>query len=214
MWFLPSRGRAHLIGRLWQAGMPTAPGVLAIDEGEERDYTQVVLPPKWRTVILDRYYLSAKVNRLLRMFPREPWYGVICDDQVPQTPGWDQALAEKAGSWRIAWADDCLNRRIGAFVMGGELARALGWIMCPTVKHFFLDDVHETIARDLHCGIFCPEVKIAHWHFSTGKMPFDTTYANRPSHVDDQKAFETWKADEWPAMHKHLSARMIAACSM
>lgn len=213
MWFLPSRGRAHLIERLWKACMPTMRGVLAYDIDQTNDYVSVPLPPTWERLGMQRTHLSAKCNRLLEHFPDEPWYGIICDDQVPATPGWDRLLPQAAGAWRIAWADDCLHKRIGASAFGGELVRALGWMQCPSIKHFYLDDVHELIVKELDCGVYCADVKIPHLHFTTGGTPWDATYAQRPSHGEDALAFAKWKEYEWPALKARLQ-RVMPTCSM
>lgn len=210
MWFLPSRGRPHLISRVFK-NIPTEPGILAVDDDQAELYQAVDLPPKWKLVVLPRMALSEKLNALFYQNHDAPYYGIICDDMVAETPNWDRLLELAAGAWHIAYADDCLHRRIGAAAFGGDLIRTIGWLVCPTIKHFFLDDVHEVIANEFKIGRQNSHVKIPHLHFTTGKTPIDQTYRERPDHETDRQAFVKWKADEWPQLRAKLK-QQFAAC--
>lgn len=215
MWFLPSRGRPHLMSRVFSVASPTEPGVLAIDQDQRDDYAAVKLPKGWLVLVLPRMVLAAKLNAMFECFPNCPYYGILNDDMVPQTPGWDSILAKAAGLRCIAWGDDCLNGRIGAAAFGGELIRKLGWLACPAVKHFYIDDVHELIAADLGIGKRLAEVKIPHLHFSAkdttlGVTPYDTTYLERPSATEDQMAYRAWCEREWPALRQRLVESVAA----
>jgi hypothetical protein len=204
MWFLPSRGRPHLIARVFERSDPiTTPGVLGIDDDQVDLYLGVSLPHGWTVHVQPRTFLSAKVNNMLAAYPDEPWYGLICDDQ--QGWGhWDRALVGAAGRRRVAWGDDGLHHRLGVSVFGGDLVRAIGWLCCPTIKHFYIDDAHELIVRELGCGVPCMGVQVPHLHFTTGETPFDKTYEERPDIEECRIAFEAWRETEWPDMLARL----------
>ncbi len=206
MWLLPTRGRPELAQRVFSIAPPTAKGAVLVDDDEIEVYSHLTLPKNWFRLILPRTTLSQKFNAAFEVLNAEPFYGLLNDDMLPTTPGWDTALPETAGPWGIAWADDELNHRIGASAFGGELVRTLGWICQPTQKHFFLDDAQELIARELGIGKPCLHIKIPHLHFTAGKAPYDQTYKNRPSHSADRLAFENWKLNEWPATKERLSS--------
>lgn len=209
MWILPTRGRPDLAQRVFSIAPPFAPGVMAIDHDQVDAYSAVKLPPDWLRITLPRMYLAEKLNAVVDHFPSAPWYGIINDDMLPTTKGWDIDLPHAAGRWGIAWADDELNHRIGAAAFGGDLIRALGWIAPPALKHFYIDDAHETIANDLGVGVPRMDIKVAHLHFTAGKAAYDRTYKERGGNGTDQIEFNRWKTDEWPAQRARLKA-MIA----
>lgn len=208
MFVMPTRGRPHLINRFFSVfpPQPETTGILAIDDDDARNYADIKLPKGWDFRVSPRTYFTAKVNDVVAAFPGKPFYGFVMDDTVPRTDKWDVLLAEKAGPWGIAWPDDCLpGKRPSAMVLGGELVRALGWFSCPTVKHFYTDNVWETMAADLGCAGRCEEIKIAHLHFSSGAAPFDETYRQRPNNAADKIAFENWLLT-WPALKERLAS--------
>lgn len=213
MWFLPSRGRAHLIARVFKESNPvTEPGVLAIDADQVASYAGVKLPVGWTVKVMPSLFLTDKLNYLFSAFPHEPWYGVICDDQQGWGD-WFSQLPAACGTRKIAWGDDGLHHRIGCFAMGGDLARALGWLTCPRTKHFFIDDVHELIARELGCGVPRMDIKVPHLHFTTGLTAMDDTYRERPPYSEDKYAFDEWVTEEWPALLARLRAEGFACSS-
>ncbi len=212
MFIMPTRGRPHLIGRFFSKvpPRPETKGILAIDEDDAANYSGIELPPGWAFRSTPRIYVTGKLNEVFEAFPGEPFYGVLMDDTVPLTDKWDVLLVEKAGPGGIAWSDDCLpGKRPSALVMGGDLVRALGWISCPSIKHFYADNVWETMAADLGFAGRCEEIKIAHLHFSAG-APFDQTYAERPAAADDALAFRRWLHTSWPELKNRLKQEKAA----
>jgi hypothetical protein len=208
MLIMPSRGRPHLIARFFSVAPPQAQGILALDDDDADNYNGISLPQNWGVRVAPRSYFTARVNSLFSEFPNEPTYGFVMDDTVPLTEGWDVSLAEKAGPWGLAWPDDCLpGKRPSALAMGGELVRALGWISCPSIKHFYTDSVWELMAPGIGAAGRCEEIKVAHLHFSSGAAPYDKTYQERPDHAADAASFESWAWDEWP----RIKARLITA---
>jgi hypothetical protein len=208
MWIVASRNRPHLVERIFSKVQTTAPGIIAIDDDQEGLYANVHLPANWKIVSSPRGFNVAKYNDTFARFPNEPWYGKMDDDMVPETEGWDTTLVEAAGSWGFAWADDCLYGRAVCGVFGGELIRCLGYINCPAVLHFYADDGHELMAKELGNGVHRLDVKVAHLHVSAGKAPRDETYAARPNIEDDRIKWEKWKADEWPAIRERVRVAM------
>lgn len=87
--------------------------------------------------------------------------------------------------------------------MGGDLARELGWTMCPRLAHYYLDDVHERIAEVVG-GVFLRQVVVSHEHVNAGRAPMDRTYAERPSPEKDRVSYEKWLSEEWPAIRDRL----------
>lgn len=186
------------------------PGLIAIDDDQEALYDGVKLPANWTLDVSAKNYFGPKNNDVLARYPNEPFYGSMNDDMLPVTPGWDSILPQAAGRWGVAWADDRLGKRAGCVAFGGDLIRALGFICAPGLKHFFNDDAHETIARDLGIGKYVPEVVVPHLHFSNGMATVDATYRDRPDHSADFAAFTQWKSDQWPVLRDKVKAEMRA----
>jgi hypothetical protein len=207
MMILPSRGRPHLVQRFFDQGQPTLPGLLVIDDDDKENYRAVKIPPDWRVLVLPHLCLVDKCNAAFSEFPAEPWYGITNDDVLPETPQWDERLRAIAGPRNFAYGDDGINHRFSTAVMGGELVRAIGWFLCPALKHFYTDDAWE-LFHEIGLGIYVPDIKVTHLHFTVGKAPRDQTYAERGDPAKDQFRFETWKARDWPMLRDRVRAEL------
>jgi len=202
MWLLPSRGRPQLAKRLFDKGFKT-PGVLILDEDDVGNYAKINLPEGWKVLVLERMFLSGKMNTALEYVPGCDWYGGLNDDHMPITEDWDLKLVEALKDRPFVWPKDNYGNRISTPVMRGELVRTLGWFCCPAMNHFYLDDVHELIAECLGC-LRLESVTVSHEHVNAGRMTADTTYRERPSNEKDRQAFLKWCRDDWPGIREKL----------
>jgi hypothetical protein len=205
MWLLPSRGRPHLAQRLFDAGDFKTPGLLILDIGDSQHYEDVKLPKDWEKIIRPRMYLSGKINAGFAYRPNEKWYGVLNDDHLPITPGWDVLLSEGIKGRPLVWPQDNYADRISVPVMDGEFARKLGWVACPDLNHFYLDDVNELIAECFGCERL-DDVMVSHEHVNKGRMKPDRTYMERPSNARDRAAYAHWCEHKWPAIRELIGA--------
>ena len=203
MWLLPSRGRPHLVQRLFTEGKFQTPGLLILDHDDFRNYEKVVLPSRWRRVVFEREYLSPKLNRAFKKYPDEDWYGILNDDHLPKTENWDLKLVEALKNQKLVWPKDNYADRISTPVFDGGLVRTLGWICPPELNHFYIDDAHELIAEVLGC-LRLEEVTVSHEHVNKGRMPKDKTYMERPDSNKDRKAFYLWCKEKWPSIRKEI----------
>lgn len=209
MWLIPSRGRPQLVERLFKMAHFKEPGILILDEDNAENYSGVRLPYGWGISVHPRMFLGPKLNAAFERFASEPWYGILNDDHVPVTSGWERTIIEAAGTHSMAWPDDNYGQRISAHVKGGDLCRALGWFACPVLKHYFLDDADELIAP-LVDGKYLKDVVVSHEHVNAGRAPMDRTYAERPSNAADRLAFLEWKEKEWPSFAAKLKVQEAA----
>ena len=203
MILLPSRGRPQLLQRFFQVGKPSLKGIVILDEDDFHHYKKVTIPDFWDVIVLPRNCISYKCNKVFEMFPNEEFYGITNDDVVPETEEWDLKLLYHAGKENFAYGDDGINHRWSTSVMGGDLVRQLGWVLCPAVRHFYTDDAWE-ILKEIGLGIFLPDIKVTHYHFSNGKAPVDKTYMERGIPEEDRVRYEDWKRDEWPSLKQKL----------
>ncbi len=208
MWLIPSRGRPHLVQRLFQMAQFKEPGILILDDDNAENYSGIGLPYGWGASIHPRMFLGPKLNAAFERFPNEPWYGILNDDHVPVTVGWERAMVD-AGRDGMAWPDDNYGKRISAHVKGGDVCRKLGFFACPALMHYFLDDADELIAP-LVGGKYLSDIVVSHEHVNAGRAPMDRTYAERPNHGDDMRNFAKWRDEQWPALAEKLKVAEAA----
>lgn len=204
MWIIPSR-RPHLVERVFSKTAVTEPGIVVINSEMASEYSGVKLPKDWafHEVSGCEFYRD-KINRTFADFPNEKYYGIIGDDSVPETEGWDIFLGEQAGRLNIAFGTQVYIDRGGGGAIGGDLIRALGWICLPVVQHFYSDDAIELIGKEFDCLKFFRGIRLAHHHFSVGRAPYDAVYKHR-SNGNDKQAFENWKLNDWPILRGKLA---------
>ena len=196
MWFLPSRSRPQNIQRLISnlAGMTTLAIIfLDYDDPMLQGYWDLNWPLFWQTVKSDRMPLSEVYNNEFRLIPNLDWYGFLADDVVPETPDWDRLLVEAAGKDGLAFGDDGINGGSFAthFVLGGDLARSIGWLALPGLDRIYIDTVWNDIAVERGVRRYLPEVKLTHLHFSNRRALRDKTY-NKYNKDRDKSLYEAW----------------------
>lgn len=189
MWIVPSRGRPHNCRRLFAAEW-NAPVLIIADFDDPMVGAYSALD---HVVFQTRAPLSEAYNRVFQQSPDLPWYGIGADDMLPETPGWDLALIEAAGSDGLAFGDDGINggRHATHFVLGGDLVREIGWLALPGLSRIFIDTVWNEIAEARGVRRYLPDVKLTHLHFSTG-APRDETY-RKPDKQSDRAIYEQWR---------------------
>jgi hypothetical protein len=204
MWLLPSRGRPHLVQRLFNVGDFKTPGALILDDDDHQEY-DIELPNGWSVIVYPRMYLSAKLNAAVAFWQEEPWYGILNDDHLPKTEGWDLKLVEALKEQKLVWPRDNYADRISTPVFDGDLVRTLGWITPPELNHFYIDDAHELIAEVLGCRRL-EDVTVSHEHVNKGRMKPDKTYRERPEPNRDRTAFQKWCREKWPEIRKRIES--------
>jgi len=205
MWLLPTHGRPENLRTVLQAcvetGM-TTPGLIHVNAGPlQSEYRQLEIPANWRVVYGESSMTLGDVMRWFRAeYPNLPWYGIITDDQVPVTPGWDMKLVEAAGRTKIVSSDDgwqAPQRIHGAVVFGGEVLRLMGYLAPEGFQHQFIDDVWETIGRQSGLWTVDMTVKVEHRHPMKHGAELDLVYReNFAKQQADQRAYKNWETFE------------------
>lgn len=205
MWFLPTKGRAdclqRLLDKIIEIGNST-PGLVIVN-GEDPSYSDIRLPKLWQMHVLpENLGLCGAMNWAFDNYPREPWYGLITDDELVHTPEWDETLVKAAGNWNIShgnegWQSE--NRMHSSNVFGGDLIRTVGYWAPAGLWHWFIDNVWENIATDCDLRRYCREVRTEHKHYLAGKSLKDETYRLGESRsLQDEKVFRKWMENEFP----------------
>jgi len=206
MWILPTRKRPDRLQKFFDSCKRTfvsTPGLVIVDGLDGGDYSTVSLPDGWHLFVTgQRTDVCGIVRQAFRDNLKEPFYGVLADDIVAETLGWDKALAFAAGDWNVAYPNDLLNgeRMATMPVIGGKLARTLGNIVPLGFVHTMFDKAWMDVGRGIGRLKYLPDVKIRHEHWSDGKTPKDDTYNRRYGSVDtriiDGQRYKDWAEKE------------------
>ena len=192
MWILPTYSRpeqcAEVLQTLKRHGTTTK-GVVFVNAEIPAARLRYVneagpwLPVGWRMTFSENNLGAlGAMDAVFKRFPDEDFYGFIADDEFVRTNGWDAKLVNLAGRWDVAHGVDDLHggrRAQGGLCIGGDLARAVGYLTIPeTWHHFGLDDLWESLARGgaYECHV-ARDVNVEHWHHANGKAPHDECYA-------------------------------------
>lgn len=197
MWILPTRSRPHNLQRLLQAYIDTGASTLVwvrIDDDDPMSGAAVVNHLNWSVTIGKRKPLSEIYAEAFERFRDASWFGLIADDVVPLTDGWDGRLVEVAGTDGMAAPSGGHEDYAGAphFVLGGDLVRSIGWLALPGLNRLYIDTVWWQIAEAKGVLRRVPEIVLEHRHFSNGKAMMDSTY-RKPLKNQDKATYETWK---------------------
>lgn len=148
-------------------------------------------------VLPDRLYYTGALNAVAS----EVWddvdiLGAFGDDVLFRTPGWDDAVRAALATPGLAFPND-LAHGAGwptAVWMSSTIARALGWLAYPGVRHQYADNVWKVLGEETGTLRYLPDVVCEHMHVAYGKADWDPTY--REVYGDhapiDHEAFDAW----------------------
>lgn len=205
---VPSRGRPHNMKRLADAVARTAlTGPMIYCRLDDDDPTAESYPdvPDVLYSVGPRIRFGASVNELAAeaVANGATHLAMFGDDVVPETVGWDRMLIDALGGrLGFAYGDDGLRGWHAPdlpthFVTQAEVFVRLGWLVLPTLRHLYADNVARELGKGL--GNFqYVDVKLTHAHREAG-YPDDLTYqeANERSAARlDRAAFLRWMRGE------------------
>jgi hypothetical protein len=212
MWLFATRSRPENCQRFIDAWIETNASTLVyvrVDDCDPRLDEIVKLPwPKEFTIVVGpREGLRAAMQEMFTNHPSEPWYGLLADDLLPQTPNWDLLLIDRAGSAAISYPNDLGGKpRLPTHpVVGGDLARAIGWFGFPQVHHYFVDTVWRVIGERLGCLYRLSDVIVEHVHPVWNKAETDQVYKESVRRsTNDRENFNNWVETTVPDLIKKL----------
>lgn len=219
MWIIPTLSRPQNVAELLKqaSSLDKSEGIVFVNGVDyEEKYVQIQLPDGWRMQQHDRNIGAiGTLNWLFKTYPNEQFYGFIGDDEFVYTRGWNRLLTEAAGDWHVAHANDGWQsgKRIHSYVcIGGELARAVGYLAIPECWHWFgFDTMWEAIAQHLPIRNFVEQVETEHRHFLAHKVAKDSCYELGESRIaEDEKAFAAWMKNELPVILERLKGARAA----
>lgn len=212
MWLLPSFNRPANLARFFAAFEATkgsTPGMVLIDADDyntnRSDYLALKRPLDWHLRLTKGRSQGDKVREIWNEISLFRWFGLIGDDNVPETERWDARLVEACDGWNIVSCNDGWQapRRIAnCWIMGGDLVREIGYIFAPSMHHMFVDDMWEIIGREARCWQCHMDVMVRRRHVMKGEANADLTHRNAygqgftPDHVGPDRKSGFWENDE------------------
>jgi len=212
---VPSRGRPERALEAVEALRRTAVGistsiVLAVDaddprlDGYRARFTDGRYAPEVALMVLTGEetgdLVRATNTPAMRIARTEPdaIVGVINDDQVARTTGWDVRIRRALTTPGIAYGDDLFQHHalVTCPFISASIVLALGWYAAPFLRHLFIDNVWRDLGADLGVLRYLPDLVFEHLHPFAGKAEWDATYerGNAQDIVDrDRIAYEAWR---------------------
>lgn len=102
------------------------------------------------------------------------------DDHCPRTEGWDARLVDAVATMGggVAYGNDLVHgiNLPTAVALDSRLARALGYMAPPTLKHLYVDNVWKDWGYGLGRLAYLNDVIVEHLHPIVGKAEDDERY--------------------------------------
>jgi hypothetical protein len=103
------------------------------------------------------------------------------DDHRPRTKGWDTRYLEelrRLGTGLVYGNDLVQGERLPSQVaMTADIARALGWMAPPVLRHLYVDDFWRDLGVHAGCIRYLADVVVEHLHPVAGTAEMDAGYA-------------------------------------
>jgi len=206
---VPSRGRPENLERLIRAVHDTARGRTHVvagvdqDDGRLKDYIrlrrEVLLPGDQVITSNHRRNLVEWTNHLAHLHAGQyRYFASLGDDMVPRTPGWDVklmgAIEEDFGGTGIAYPYDGIRDDIPeAYLLSADIPAALGWVMEPSLNHWYNDNVIADLGHGAGCIRQLRGVIVDHLNVGTGKALVDQTAIDQGGKIAaDEAAYKVW----------------------
>jgi hypothetical protein len=96
------------------------------------------------------------------------------------------------------------------WMCSADVIRELGWFACPSMSHFYIDNVVAELGKRSGLIRYCPEAEIPHHHYQVDpSVERDRTYRETEEAwgQSDLAAFQAWQADIAPLEVARLRRR-------
>ncbi len=132
--------------------------------------------------------------------------GLTADDVLFRTAGWDQRFYETLEPHSFAgvvYGNDLIQgRKLCTHpYFGAIIPRVMGWIVAPTQRHLYVDNVLMAVGGLLGCLTYLDDVVTEHQHCSVYPHFHDLSYAlsnSETTYRHDRAAFHSWLESTLP----------------
>lgn len=220
MFILPTRNRLGNLKRFVSAAREMGtrmPGLVVVNQDdwdehkEQYERLKGLFPENWDYKIVTADCYGEAVRQVWSTVEHGPWIGLVSDDLVPSTANWDEKLVSRLRGWNVVYSNDGWQapaRMHGAIVWSGDLARAVGYIFPPKLKHIFHDDLWETLGRETGCAHPHMDIMCKHLHESLEGIRGPSMDPTSDLWKHDEAVFKEWLATEKDATVARIRALM------
>ena len=128
-----------------------------------------------------KYLVQIYNDFATKQYPNIEFYKELHDDNVCITDAWDieliKTINEVGHGWGVAVPDNTITDPLtctnpGGFMMSGNIVRALGWVLLPTLTALCTDRTLELILEPLCLQYHRADIVIDHVCWHDGKRGF------------------------------------------
>lgn len=201
MWILTSLSRPRQLRRMMQSYEWTGEDVMLVLYSGDPEFLKYGwaawpgYPDSWRMEMVDILGNGPTYNEIFRRYPDETFYGFLADDVLLNVPGMLRDLEAAAGRWNISYANDQHHEdRICTMpCIGGDLARAVGYLAPKNIMHMSIDCAWHEIGHKLGALRYFPHLTYTHLHPLWGTAEWDETYAQaQRNSVFHEQLLRSW----------------------
>jgi hypothetical protein len=165
-------------------------------------------PGAWNTLrvkvhIGPRLGPVAAANSLLRRFPGHDVYGLLTDDSVVTTPGWDTWLLEVVKQFPNRVCVVSPHHNMGNHVdmpfVTKEWIKAVGWYACPDTRHYCWPTI---------TGLIGEMTAICHAPEQRFHVEHEDHTQDRVKQIDDAQPFYEFVSLKLPAVVERVRQAM------
>lgn len=219
---IPSRGRPERLAESIASIRDTAAesvGIVAIvdaDDPKLEEYRALGLGESLVELPERIGYVAALNVVAARLWDEVAILGAFGDDVLFRTPGWDAIVEKTLETPGIAYGDDLIHGEghPTAVFMSSVIARSLGWLAMPAVRHQWADDAWKRLGQELDCLRYMALVLVEHMHPAVGKAEMDPTYESifgANPEASAQAASDYAGFEEWVEKYLHLDVANVRA---
>ncbi len=136
----------------------------------------------------------------------------LADDAILDEQGMLRVLEQDAGDWNVAYANDKhWGERLPTMpCIGGDLARAVGYLAPPGVIHWAIDNAWGEIGQKLNCLRYRADQTYTHLNPVWGTAPDDSTYRwARNLSPEWERVYRGWQVNELPKVLDRVRAAQL-----
>ena len=204
-WLCPTRGRSTTnLKRFVEAVVATGTTtsiVLVVDHGDDAPLVSN-LPDNFSTFYApggSNGEAFEEVRAALWSNVPHQWIGLLSDELIPETPNWDTRLIAHLAGYNLVSTNDGAHapkRLGGAVAFSGDLVEAVGYVYPPGLKHGFLDDVWEQLARETDNWFCDMSIMVRHARHSWGGQRDVTAIRAQGFFAADSVRYQQWLQNE------------------
>ena len=204
LWMLPTRRRVETLKRFFSAAVSmsmSTPGRVLVNDREldelHAEYATVRLPTGWEIVPSPHDSICETNRGALPLYKNLDWVGLVTDDVVPETPGWDRKLLEWHDGRTVITCNDggsAPRRMCGAHIFPMALCKVIGFWVPSGFHHMFVDDLWEDLYGTVGAWRVRMDVMVRHLHPWVTGVADDT---HHHSYREDRKATDLELYRQW-----------------